>query len=268
MTLGRLLLPLVFAISCAPGFVPGPDSGFFARQVLVDGAAYRYQVHLPRGWSKERRWPVLVYLHGGGEIGRDNVRQTQEGLGPTLHRLYRRGERFPFVVVLPQCTPGRYWPSPDMEAMVLAGLKQTIAEFSGDPERVILTGNSMGGYGTILLGAKHPGTFAALIPICGGVRPPSWFPRSLLPPEALWIGEPDPYLAVARRIGRTPVWVFHGREDSMLPAAESRRVVAALRAAGGDVRYTEYPGVGHNAWDRAYGEAALWSWALSRRRAP
>ncbi|HEU0016657.1 MAG TPA: prolyl oligopeptidase family serine peptidase, partial [Longimicrobium sp.] len=79
---------------------------------------------------------------------------------------------------------------------------------------------------------------------------------------------PDPYAAYARAIGRTPVWIFHGDADPVVPVDESRRMAAALRAAGGDVRYTELEGVGHNAWDPAYGDPAVPQWLLSQRLAP
>lgn len=149
-----------------------------------------------------------------------------------------------------------------MDAMALAVLHKAMAEFHGDPRRVTLTGISMGGYGTWILGKRHPGTFAALAPICGGVRPPRFFP---VPKEARLPEGVDPYLDTARRIGRTPVWAFHGKKDFFVPVEESRRMTRALQSLGGDVRYTEYPDVGHNAGDPAYADPELYRWLLSRR---
>jgi predicted peptidase len=102
--------------------------------------------------------------------------------------------------------------------------------------------------------------------VCGGIVPPTGRPTSAvqLPATA---GSADPYAAAAALIGATPTWIFHGADDPVIPPAESRRMAEALEAAGGDVRYTEYPGVGHGAWDPAYGEADLWTWLFAQRRA-
>ena len=132
-----------------------------------------------------------------------------------------------------------------MESVALKALGETIREFNGDPHRIYLTGLSMGGYGTWRLGANHPGRFAALVPICGGIRPP---PRIRLPRGSSLTPPPgDPYAATAKKIGKTPVWVFHGDTDPTVPVTESRKMVEALKSAGGNVMYTEYEGVGHNS---------------------
>jgi predicted peptidase len=123
---------------------------------------------------------------------------------------------------------------------------------------------SMGGYGTWDIAYRYPGRFAALAPICGGVRPPGKIPLPAGSPLA------DPSVnacaLVAGKVGKTPVWIFHGDADKTVPPAESRQMNEALKAAGGNVRYTEYPGVGHNSWDQAYDQADFVPWLLAQRR--
>lgn len=116
------------------------------------------------------------------------------------------------------------------------------------------------GYGTLGLGAQRPGKYAALVPICGGVRTPR---RAKTAPAEEPAG--DRYGDTARKIGKTPIWIFHGGADSTVPVSESQKTTEAIKAAGGDPKYTEYPGVGHNSWDRAYGEAGFWKWLFEQR---
>jgi len=250
----RSLVALCFLItSCAhAGFVPDEKSGF----VLVAGAR-PYYVYLPKDWQAAPH-PVIVYMHGSGERGDDPARATQVGLGPVVRR--SRGT-FPFIVVFPQAPRGSYFGMPENNARVLAALDEVLARYHGDPDRVYLTGNSLGGYGTWFLGALAPERFAALVPICGGVRgaaskggPFAAFPDNERPKE------------IARRLAGKPIWIFHGEDDWMVPVRNSREMATVLKAAGNEVRFTEYAGVGHNAWDRAYADPALWEWLLAQRR--
>lgn len=262
MNLG-LILCVVFAVLAGTAPLPLKETGFLNRVMTVGGVAYRYQVYVPADWDPASKWPVILFLHGAGERGADGLRQTQFGIGTAI-RLHP--ERFPAVVVMPQCGRNEWWTNPAMEEQALQALRQTMEEFNGDAERVYLTGLSMGGYGTWSLAFKHPDVFAAYVPICGGVRPP---PRVPANPERTFAGgESDPYAEVAGKVGRIPVWIFHGADDPVVPVSESRKMHQALEAAGADVRYTEYAGVGHNSWDRAYAEEELYTWLLAARRAP
>ena len=251
---------LVLLSACGPVrlFVPSPAHQFHARAVTVAGATYRYQVYVPAERPAGAKLPVVVFLHGGGERGDDNIRQTQEGLGPVL---WKSHGRFPFLVVFPQCR-GRFWAAPEMEAQALAALDAAVVEWGGDPARVYLTGHSMGGYGTWVIGAHKPGRFAALVPVSGGVRPPPWLPITT-PAERRG---PEIYDEIARAIGQTPVWALHGADDMLVPARESRKLVAAMRRAGATPRYTEYADTGHSdAAEKAYNDPALWQWLLAQR---
>lgn len=258
-----LLLPAWAVVLTFPAWGRRPETGFLNREVTVDKVNYRYQVYVPSNWNKKERWPVILFLHGAGERGDDGLVQTEVGIGTAIRR---HEDRFPAIVVLPQSRKRVWWTDPAMEAQALKALDQTLKEFKGDPHRVYLTGLSMGGYGTWALGAKYPGKFAALVPICGGVRLP---PRARNLPgsaavEAATNGS-DPYAATAQKIGKTPVWVFHGGDDPTVPVTESRQLVEALKGAGGNVRYTEYEGVKHNSWEKAYAEPEFLPWLLSQR---
>ncbi len=232
------------------------DTGFLNRTAEVGGVKYRYQVYVPPEWTGNRKWPVILFLHGAGERGEDGLLQTQVGIGAAV-RLHR--DRFPALIVMPQCRRNVWWTEPTMEAQALKALEQTTKEFKGDPERTYLTGLSMGGYGTWAFGAKYPGRFAALAPVCGGVREP----RRASPPAP---DAGDPYTPAAAKIGMTPVWIFHGADDKTVPVTESRGMSRALQAAGASPKYTEYEGVGHNSWDRAYGEPDFMPWLLAQKR--
>jgi predicted peptidase len=252
----RSAIALAAAIlACGARFEGDPMSRveFLEREVEVGGTAHRYRVYVPRARPEEgERRPIILFLHGAGERGSDNARQTRVGLGPAIRR---HPERFPAVVVFPQCRDRAYWRD-DMEEMALTALAASEKEFDSDPKRVYLTGLSLGGYAAWSIAAKTPDRFAAIVPVCGGIRAP-WDRE---PPEG------DPYVEAARRVKHLPIWIFHGAADRTVPAEESRKMAAALKELRADSRYTEYEGVGHNCWDRAYLEPKLMEWLLSHSR--
>ncbi len=266
MTSRTALFPLFLLaalfLSAAAATAARPQTGFLNRTVVVDREVYGYQVYVPAEWTKSKKWPVILFLHGAGERGDDGLQQTQVGIGAAIRK---HRDRFPCIVVLTQCRKNSWWSAPAMEAQALKALDQSMREFRGDPDRVYLTGLSMGGYGTWDIAYRYPGRFAAYAPICGGIR----MPGKISLPEGSPFAEPgaDPYAMVARKIGRTPVWIFHGEADKTVPPSESRKMNEALKAGGGNVKYTEYPGVGHNSWDAAYAEAEFMPWLLAQRLA-
>jgi predicted peptidase len=236
------------------------QTGFLDRTVTISGITYRYQVYIPANFSSQKKWPVILFLHGKGERGADGLLQTDVGIA---HAIRTNPSHFPFIVVLPQCRDVNIWGDPDMEIQALAALEMSLKEFHGDRNRVYLTGLSMGGFGTWDFAARNPGRFAALVPICSGVRPVKDWPQL----RVTKVDDPriaDPYAEIARRVGSTPVWIFHGDADQAVPVEESRHMAEALKAAGGNFKYTEYPGVNHNSWDKAYAEPELVPWLLSQ----
>jgi predicted peptidase len=250
-------LPLIL---CAISAATRVETGFLDRTVSVSGRSYRYQVYVPADFRAKKSWPVILFLHGAGERGSEGLLQTDVGIG---HAIRLDASRFPLIVVLPQCGKDKIWGEPDMQALALAALDASIQEFHGDRKHVYLTGLSMGGFGTWELAARNPGRFAAIMPICSGVQRQKDWPQL----RVTLIDDPkiiEPFAEVARRIGSIPVWMFHGDADQAVPVEQSRRMAEALEAAGAEFKYTEYPGVNHNSWDKAYAEPDLVPWLLSK----
>lgn len=252
-----LFVALVLVSSCCT--MQPIQTGFLDRSVTIGGTRYPYTVYVPRGFDRTRRWPVILSLHGSGERGSDGVRQMQIGAAAAIRS---HPERVPAIVVFPQAPAGTRWLGEPADAAI-AALERSIEEFGGDRDRVYLTGLSMGGYGTWHLALAEPHRFAALVVVCGGLLPHET--TEAVQRSPLTMAAADPYAFVARELRRVPVWIFHGSADRTVPVEESRRMADELRAAGGDVRYTEYEGVGHDAWTRAYAEPELWIWLFAQR---
>lgn len=235
------------------------ETGFLDRTVSVARQRYRYQVYVPADYESKARWPVILFLHGAGERGSDGLRQTNVGLGPAIRRA---PGRFPAIVVFPQVPPDSQWVGTPADA-ALAALAQTMKEFHTDPARVYLTGLSMGGHGTWYLAYRHPELFAGVAPLCGWVEEMPRF-RGSVPVVPAESGAALP--ALARRLGRLPIWIFHGEVDELVPVTGSREPAAALRAASADVRYTEFLGLSHNIWDGVYASEEFTRWLFAQRR--
>lgn len=241
------------------GPVPCPERWVFERGVLP--CAFR----LPPGHDGSARaplacWPVVLFLHGAGECGTDGRLQSTVGLGPALRA---RPEDWPFVAVLPQKPWGGEWE--DHAGDLVPLLDGALARFGGDPDRVLLTGLSHGGYGTWALARLLPDRWAALVPMCGYLR--------RLPDAGRidWRRDraPGALRALAASISHLPVWAFHGEKDRAIPVAQSRAVTGALLAAGADARLTTFPEVAHACWEPAFAMSELPAWMLrQRRRAP
>jgi predicted peptidase len=197
----------------------------------------RYLTFLPTTYSaKGAPVPLIVFLHGSGERGNDL--NKVKVWGPPA--IAEKDPAFPFMVVSPQVPDGEWWHANLLKAMI----DEVLAKYNVDRSRVYLTGLSMGGYGAWDLAIRYPGYFAAVAPVCGGGTP----------------------IEIAR-MKDVPTWVFHGMKDDAVPEAESARMVAALKAAGGNVRYTVLSEAGHvDAWVYAYGEAGLFDWFLQQRK--
>lgn len=232
----------------APPAAGAPPSGLLTRRVTVGTTSYSYQVYVPEGAPRGKKLPVVLFLHGIGQRGEGGFVPTDGGAS-VLIKGYM--EKVPAIVVLPQCQRNRYWSDPEMERMALLAADAAAVEFGGDTERTSVVGVSMGGYGAWHLAAAAPGKFAAIVPICGGS------PRR----------DGDRFAPIARAVGQTPAWVFHGADDPVVPVSESRQMVAAMKALNGNVRYSEYAGVGHNVWFKALAEPELLPWLLAQRRA-
>src|ERR1044071_1350785 len=223
-----LLLSLLLGSITGTAAPADAQSGLLTRTVTVGTHSYSYQVYVPSALRGQKNVPVILFLHGIGQRGEGGFVPVK-GAAAAFARQYL--ERVPAIVLLPQCKKGRYWHDPEMERMVMAEVEQTAGEFGADTKRLYLTGVSMGGYGAWHMAAAHPTTFAAVVSICGG--------------SPLRTG--DRFAPIARKVGSTPFWVFHGSDDAVVPVTESRQMVAALKQVEGNrVRYSEYKGVGHS----------------------
>ncbi|WP_350352277.1 PHB depolymerase family esterase [Microbacterium sp. A8/3-1] len=201
----------------------------------------RYLIHLPDDYDADpdRRWPLVLFLHGAGERGADLELAALHG----PPKLADAGHEFPFILVTPQCAASSQWVA---ELSTLSGLlDEVVAAHRVDPARVSVTGLSMGGYGTWSLAVRYPDRFAAIAPICGG----------------LWMQSAAPIRTV-------PVWAFHGDADDVVPISATEQIVTELRSLGTDPQFTRYAGVGHDSWTETYENPRFYDWLLSQRRLP
>ena len=241
--MSALLLLIVFSACCTRKDTKDMDdasrTGFVPKVMQIEGKDYKYMVYVPPTYDPAAQWPLILFLHGKGERGDDGTKQTKAGIGPAIRKnpdLYSSA-----IVLMPQC-PDHCWWVGATEYISLT-LEKTCKEYSVDPSRIYLTGLSMGGFGSWMYGAEHSDVFAAVAPICGGGR-----------------------ASDAEKLVSVPVWAFHGAEDSVVPVEFTRRMVETLKKKGGNVRYTEYPGVDHNSWDNAYNDPEFVKWLLAQRK--
>ncbi|MBK9493355.1 MAG: prolyl oligopeptidase family serine peptidase [Aquimonas sp.] len=230
------------------------------RGVQVGTTYYPVAIFVPALPAPSEGYPVLLFLHGSGERGSDGEAQTRSGLGPYVRA---HGAEFPAITVFPQAPLDSDW-SGDQSAAALAAIDLVEQEFPVDADRIYLTGMSRGGYGVWEVTLRAPERFSALVPVCAGVIPPPG--RDDLRVHALPANGIDPYASLAQTLPPTPVWLFHGALDNIIPPHASRQTFAALQAAGHPVQYTEFADANHNAWDAAYASPALWTWLFAQRR--
>lgn len=230
------------------------------KRVYDDGFGHSlpYRIYVPRQVPPEGA-ALVLFLHGAGERGNDNQRQLAH---PEVLRLVRHDVQAakPFLLVAPQCPPDHQWvevpwneakphqmpeqPSLPMR-LVLGLLDELETQHRIDPARRYLTGFSMGGFGVMDALLRRPQYWAAAVPVCGGAD--------------------DQRVKAAAGVA---VWAFHGARDAVVPPARSRSMIEALHAAGASPRYTEYAGIGHNSWTKAYREPDLIDWLWSQTRQP
>jgi predicted peptidase len=222
------------ALMALAGAAP-QESGFLDKTIDYNGAAVKYVVFVPKGYTSEKPHPAILFLHGSGEQGDDGKKQATQGLGNAIKLAE---DKWNFIVIFPQKPQGRGGFA-EHEKLILDIVEKTKKEYKVDDKRFYITGLSMGGYGTWMLTCKYPTMFTAAAPICGGGNP-----------------------ADAAKIKDLPIWNFHGDKDTAVPIKRSQDMIDAVKAAGGTPKFTIYPGVGHNSWDKAYREENLAEWFL------
>jgi len=258
---------LVFIVICFGCSDRGRSTREFAeRSVTVDGKVYGFRVFVPNQREPNERLPVMLYLHGSGSRGDDNITPA-ESFRSAVAAIK---DKINFIVVIPQCRNGTFWAASEMAKYSIAALDQSVKEFNGDDQELYLAGFSLGGYGTWQIAAAYPGKFAALVPVAGGVvgeRPIEPRDREAIIPEVgAMLDSPEPYKAIATAIGPTPAWVFHGTIDELVPVEFSRKIVNALREQGNkNTKFTEYEKDGHMIFSKAFSEPGIFEWLGQQR---
>ncbi|MEZ6050578.1 MAG: alpha/beta hydrolase-fold protein [Planctomycetaceae bacterium] len=237
------LLIILSATSAIANDAPPEQRGFVNRIYSDETGEHPFVVFVPQGQPPQQGWPVILFLHGAGERGTDGHRQLEAGLGPLVKM---RADAFPAVVVFPQAVGLdrpilQTWSAdaPDGHR-ALAILDEVEAQYPVDPKRRVLTGWSMGGYGTWLLAAAEPTKWSAVVPIAGG-------------------GDTK----TAPQLTHLNLWAFHGTQDELVPVSEGRSMTAAVRDAGGQAAFTEVADAAHDVWRRVYDSDVVLNWMLS-----
>ncbi len=197
-----------------------------------------YLLYLPEGYGiGEKRWPLILYLHGKSLRGNDLEMLKSYGLAALLEE----DLAIPFVVVSPQCPDDRYWMTEDETLIRL--VDHVSSTDAIDPERIYVTGHSMGGRGTWFLAYKHPEKFAAIVPLSDAPLDNAW----------------------ARQVAKVPAWVFHGSKDDLSPFERTQQFVDALKKSGAEVKLTSLPGRDHYILD-TYENQEIYDWLLKHKR--
>jgi len=228
------------------------DTNHFIARVFKTnrGETMPYRIFIPRDYNSQKKYPLVLWLHGGAGRGTDNLRQISGGNTSGSHIWISADvqKKYPAFVIAPQCPENEMWATlelakPTRQLQIVEELLSSIQkEFNINSQQLYVSGQSLGGFGTWALISEHPETFAAAIPVCGG-------------------GDE----AMAPRLIHTAIWAFHGADDQAVSVERSRKMIAAIKKAGGSPMYTEYKGVGHNSWERAFVEPDLLSWVFAQR---
>jgi predicted peptidase len=216
-----------------------------------EGHRMPFRLFTPPGYDSTVSYPLVLWLHSTTGRGTDNIRQISRSneYGPAYFTRKENQERFPAFVLAPQVPQRGFWagswgggPSPQMETVM--GIIQDLEQrYNIDSSRIYVIGKSLGGFGAWAFAAEYPSTFAAAVPICGGAHP-----------------------SLAEALIGTPVWAFHGARDRTVNVRRSREMVDAIRRAGGEPLYSEYPNVGHDVWKQAFAGSDLIEWMFSQQR--
>lgn len=245
---------LLFVMSL-PSLAADVKDLYEARTFKGSTGELNYRLLKPKDYDPSKKYPLVIFFHGAGERGSDNAKQLVHGAKDFASDANR--EKYPCFVIAPQCPDGQQWvnvpwsddkhtmpkePSKPM-ALALELLDTFPKEFSIDTNRIYATGLSMGGFGTWDIIQRRPEFFAAAAPICGG-------------------GD----VAGAKSLVKLPIWVFHGDSDGAVKTQRSRDMVAALKAAGGSPKYTEYEKTGHDSWSPTYRDPKFMEWLFSQKK--
>jgi len=256
----KYLLMTLMLWSCA---AYAQDFSLFEKRTFITakGDTLPYRILLPENYDKAKKYPLVLFLHGGGERGRDNEKQLTHGIKVFLDPANR--QKYPCIVIAPQCMPDSQWPSAKYDraqrplqiefnynnpvtkalAAVTDLTYDVIKKESVQKTEIYITGLSMGGMGLFEMVYRNPGLFTAAAPVCGG-------------------GDTKAY---GKKQAGTKFWIFHGEVDGVVEVKNSRAMYERLKELKANVKYTEYPGVDHNSWENAYTEPDLLPWMFDKK---
>jgi predicted peptidase len=257
----RSLAALLIVNSCLPahGFAqtssqPKKDDLLFRKLTYTDkqGSKMPYRLFVPLGYDASQKYPLVFWLHGAAGRGTDNLLQISGGNENGTHfwTTPEHQAQLRAFVLAPQCPEGHYWTEPETNAVspqlqtaldILAAVEK---EFSIDPDRLYVAGQSMGGMGVWAAVQAQPDRWAAALPLCAFAN-----------------------VSHALVFGRVPFWIFQGDADQVVPVTLVRQMVKDLQKAGLQPRYSEYHGVGHDVWTKAFAEPELFGWVAAQSRA-
>ncbi len=236
-------------VAALAGPEPKEPSGIFADKLNDDFehmefGSLKFRFYGGKRLRANERYPVVVYLHGKGSGGTDNEKQLHGAA-----RKFAEGDFYkdnPSFILVPQCPDdSKGWNGEYLDD-VIGLIEAALENLPADPDRVYITGVSMGGFGTWKAIAHSPELFAAAVPVCGGGSP-----------------------STARDIKAIPIWAHHGVADDVVPVAGTQRMVEALERVRGNIKYTEYDeasGIKHNAWTPCYNNPEVFEWIFAQRR--
>lgn len=251
----------LFFISCILFFsvmiLRAQNELYQKKEYIFKNDTLRYRILYPENYDSSKSYPLVLFLHGSGERGNDNEKQLVHG--SSLFANPENRTKFPAIVVFPQCPENQYWapinsrndgfsyvntkkPTEPMQ-MVIRLIKELKKNEAVDKKRIYVSGLSMGGMGTYDLICRYPKTFAAAIPICGGVS-----------------------LDRLKKVKRMPIRIYHGSADDVVSPEHSRNAYTELKANGSQtVELIIFPGVRHNSWDNAFAQPDFLSWMFSKK---
>ena len=256
--------PAILFLLIAVSFVlNAQDLSLYEKEWLVQGGdTLPYRILLPLNYDTGKKYPLILFLHGAGERGRDNEKQLVHGAKFFLRDSIRKN--YPAIVVFPQCPVNDYWgnllrmhdtngkrtfyfiedgPPGRYMTLTMELIKFILKKYPVKANQVYVGGLSMGGMGTFELVRRLPNVFAAAFPICGGANPNT-----------------------AAKMKNVSWWIFHGAKDDVVPPYYSENMAKALKNAGAKIKFTLYPDANHNSWDPAFAEPELMSWLFNQKK--
>lgn len=256
----QFLALLTFCLGIGSAYAQ--DLSKFKKENFIYGAdTLKYRILYPENFDASKKYPLLFFLHGRGESGNDNEKQLTHGSKMFLAQEFR--EKYPAIVVFPQCAEQSYWANVAIEAIqdkrfftFVKGGQPTLAmnllvqftrKMGKEPfvnsSQMYVGGLSMGGMGTLEVLRRLPNTFAAAFSICGG-----------------------DHVANVKKYKNVPLWLFHGGLDDVVSPQFSYAIMRELRKQNKEPKFTLYLKANHNSWDAAFAEPELFPWLFSHHK--